>query len=309
MTLANKYRPQDLNDVCEQDSIKQLLQKQTNAPVSGYLMCGEAGVGKTTIARIFAKMLNAEVIELDAASYSGVDNVKTLCTQAKIRSATHERKVFIVDEAHAISSSGWQAFLKTLEEPLEFSTFIFCTTVPAKVPRTILSRVQRLDFAPITKEGIIRRLHDVSEKEGIDIDMMALKQIAENANGCMRQALAWLEQCTATCERITIDTVKKLFGVENNFLMNSLTHAVEEKKGNDIMNILLTTKYHFPEQYLDYLISEAKLSLSKQSSEFNINTLVVLIDTIVDIMDSNYYKDYNSAYIMAKFLLCLEKIK
>ena len=142
--LAVKYRPYDWSSVVEQESVKIILQNQleTGENKNAYLFVGSAGCGKTTCARILANELNkgqGNPIELDAASNNGVDDVRNIIQQAQTKSLNSEYKVFIIDECHAISSAGWQAFLKLIEEPPARSVFIFCTTNPEKIPATIIS--------------------------------------------------------------------------------------------------------------------------------------------------------------------------
>lgn len=169
-TLAVKYRPTTFEDIVEQDAIKLILQQQlkTGETKNTYLFCGPAGDGKTTTARIFAKEINkgqGNPIEMDAASNSGVDDVRNISQQAQTKSFDSEYKVFIIDECHSISNTGWQAFLKLIEEPPAKSIFIFCTTNPERIPKTILSRVQRYDFRRISERGIVDRLKYILDKE------------------------------------------------------------------------------------------------------------------------------------------------
>ena len=169
-SLAIKYRPKSFDDVVEQGSIKVILQQQldANETKNAYLFCGGAGTGKTTCARIFANEINkgqGNPIEMDAASNSSVEDVRMIIQQAKTQSLDSEYKVFIIDECHSISNTGWQAFLKLIEEPPAKSIFIFCTTDPQKIPKTILSRVQRYDFNRISQEGIVKRLKHIIDEE------------------------------------------------------------------------------------------------------------------------------------------------
>lgn len=169
-SLAIKYRPTTFSDVTEQDSIMTILQNQinTNSVKAGYLFVGPAGCGKTTTARIFANMINngqGAPIELDAASNNGVDEIRKLIDNAQTKSLDSEYKVFVIDECHMITTQGWNAFLKTLEEPPAKSIFILCTTNPERIPQTILSRVQRYNFQRISQEGIVSRLKHIIELE------------------------------------------------------------------------------------------------------------------------------------------------
>jgi len=175
ISLAVKYRPKSFDDVTEQESTKVILKQQleSNEVEHAYLFCGGAGTGKTTCARIFASEINkgkGNPIEMDAASNSSVEDVRNIIQQAKTKSLDSEYKVFIIDECHAISLMGWQAFLKLLEEPPAKSIFIFCTTDPQKIPKTILSRVQRYDFQRISQHGIVSRLEYILNCEMADFD-------------------------------------------------------------------------------------------------------------------------------------------
>ena len=170
VSLAVKYRPQTFDDVMEQDIIKTILTQQLESGEiqHAYLFVGGAGTGKTTCARIFANEINnnkGAPIELDAASNSGVDDVRDIIKQAKLKSLDSEYKVFIVDECHALSNTAWQAFLKLLEEPPAKSIFIFCTTEINKIPKTILSRVQQFTFKRISDKGIVDRLRYIIDRE------------------------------------------------------------------------------------------------------------------------------------------------
>lgn len=219
--LAVKYRPKTFDDVTEQSSVKVILTQQLKSGEvkHAYLFCGGAGTGKTTCARIFANEINkgqGTPIEMDAASNSGVDDVRNILQQAKTKSIDSEYKVFIIDECHAISNTGWQAFLKQLEEPPAKSIFIFCTTDPQKIPKTILSRVQRYDFQRISQEGICKRLYQILQMEDIECNphiTEAVEYIAKIADGGMRDAITLTDKCLAYSKELTLENVLKALGM------------------------------------------------------------------------------------------------
>lgn len=225
VSLAVKYRPKCWEDVTEQSVVKDILenQVQTKTVQSAYLFTGPSGTGKTTSARIFANMINAgkgNPIEVDAASNSGVDNIRQIIEDAKRKPLDAEYKIFIVDECHSLSNGAWQALLKTLEEPPKFTIFIFCTTDPQKIPNTILSRVQRYNFQKISNEGIFTRLYTIMDDEGYAdcdkvIDEDSLRYIAKVANGGMRDAITLLDKCLSLSPDLTLENVLKTIGAED----------------------------------------------------------------------------------------------
>lgn len=246
-TLAIKYRPKKWSDVTEQDSVKTILQNQleTNTTKNAYLFVGGAGTGKTTSARIFANEINKGMgnpIELDAASNNGVDDVRGIIQQAQTKSLDSEYKIFIIDECHAISSAGWQAFLKLIEEPPAKSIFIFCTTNPEKIPKTILSRVQRYDFKRISQKGIINRLTKICDKEAIDmvgsVDDDAISYIARIADGGMRDAITLLDKCLAYSTELTTENVVKALGFVDYDMMFQFTNTLIADDTPAAMNII-----------------------------------------------------------------------
>ena len=255
VSLAVKYRPKVFGDVTEQEAIKVILEQQleSNEVKHAYLFCGGAGTGKTTCARIFANEINhgeGNPIEMDAASNSGVDDVRNIIQQAKTKSLDSEYKVFIIDECHAISLTGWQAFLKLLEEPPAKSIFIFCTTDPQKIPKTILSRVQRYDFSRISQDGIVRRLEYILGQEfdirdeadyinKLPIDYVAaLEYIAKIADGGMRDSITLMDKALSYSEKLTLENVVKALGTTNYDIMFDLTDCFVYTNSKKMIEII-----------------------------------------------------------------------
>ena len=228
--LAIKYRPKTWDDVTEQTSVRVILQEQirTNTVKHGYLFCGGAGTGKTTIARIFSDDINdgqGTPIEMDAASHNSVDDIRAIIAQAQTKSLDSEYKVFIIDECHSLSNSAWQTMLKTLEEPPAKSIFIFCTTDPQKIPKTILSRVQRYDFQRISQKGVVDRLCYILDTENIPKvagDLEAVEYIAKLADGGMRDAITLMDKCLSYSTDLTVENVVKALGIANYDIIFSL---------------------------------------------------------------------------------------
>ena len=248
-SLAIKYRPTSFDDVVEQGSIKIILRQQleNDETKNAYLFCGGAGTGKTTCARIFANEINrfqGNPIEMDAASNSSVDDVREIIQQAKTKSLDSEYKVFIIDECHSLSNTAWQALLKLIEEPPAKSIFIFCTTDPQKIPKTILSRVQRYDFQRISHDGVMNRLFNILESESelmpeIDWEATAVDYIAKLADGGMRDAITLMDKCLAYSSKLTVENVVSALGTVDYDTMISLTSAIiVAKDGAEVIRII-----------------------------------------------------------------------
>ena len=246
-SLAIKYRPKSFNDLTEQSAVVQILTNQieTNTIKHGYLFVGAAGTGKTTSARIFASMINkgkGEPIELDAASNNSVDDIRRITEEAQIKSLDSEYKVFILDEVHMLSSAGFNAFLKTLEEPPAKSIFILATTNPEKIPATILSRVQRYNFQRISMQGVIDRLLYILNEEkktsDIDYEIQAVNLIAKIADGGMRDAITLMDKCLSFSNDLTVRNVISALGIVNYEVMFSLSEALFYKDTQNVIKIV-----------------------------------------------------------------------
>ena len=241
VSLAVKYRPKCWEDVTEQSVVKDILENQvrTKTVQSAYLFTGPSGTGKTTSARIFANMINdgkGNPIEVDAASNSGVDNIRQIIEDAKRKPLDAEYKIFIVDECHSLSDSSWQALLKTLEEPPKFTIFIFCTTNPEKIPATILSRVQRYNFQKISNEGIVDRLNMILETESKESDIPiswstdAVEYISKVSSGGMRDAITLMDKCLSLSNNLSLKYVLQAIGGEDYSTFITFLSALEEKE-------------------------------------------------------------------------------
>ena len=235
--LYRKFRPSEFSDVKGQDHIVTTLRNQIGADRIGhaYLFCGTRGTGKTTIAKIFARAVNCEhpedgnpcgtcascraiasgasmnVIEIDAASNNGVDNIREIREEVAYSPTEGKYKVYIIDEVHMLSIGAFNALLKTLEEPPSYVIFILATTEAHKIPITILSRCQRYDFRRISTETIAGRLRELMEEEQVEVEDRALTYVAKAGDGSMRDALSLLDQCIAFYlgQKLTYDHVLK----------------------------------------------------------------------------------------------------
>lgn len=315
-SLAVKYRPKSFDDMTEQTAIKDILENQiaTKTFQHGYLFTGPAGTGKTTSARIFASMINdskGKPIEVDAASNSGVDNIRQIIEDAKRKPLDAEYKIFIVDECHSLSNGAWQALLKTLEEPPKFTIFIFCTTDPQKIPATILSRVQRYNFQKISNEGIVERLEDICIHENSqdydDPDLRdigdilrrpdALEYIAKVSSGGMRDAITLLDKCLSLSHDVTLENVLKTIGGEDYTTFITFLSALEGKVKVSAVRIIENVYNagkdvkQFMKDFAKFVLEVEKYALYKNFDYISLpntleNELEQLIDdTLFDIMD------------------------
>lgn len=302
--LYRKFRPDEFEDVKGQDAIVRTLKNQINADRIGhaYLFCGTRGTGKTTVAKIFAKAVNCEhpvdgspcgecamcksiaagtsmnVIEIDAASNNGVDNIREIREEVTYRPTEGKYKVYIIDEVHMLSIGAFNALLKTLEEPPEYVIFILATTEAHKIPITILSRCQRYDFKRISIDTIAARLRELIDKEGWDVEDKAVRYIAKMADGSMRDSLSLLDQCAAFYmnETLTYDHVLEVLG------------AVDTEVFSRLLRQLLAMDVHQVIETVDELVMQGR-ELSQLAADFTWylrNLLLVKSsDNMEDVLD------------------------
>lgn len=283
MALYRKFRPGEFEDVKGQDAIVSTLKNQIKAGRIGhaYLFCGTRGTGKTTVAKIFAKAVNCEspedgspcgkcdmcraisagasmnVIEIDAASNNGVDNIREIREEVSYRPTEGKYKVYIIDEVHMLSIGAFNALLKTLEEPPEYVIFILATTEAHKIPVTILSRCQRYDFKRISLETISARLQELIDKEGWKVEEKAVRYIARAADGSMRDALSLLDQCAAFYigQELKYDHVLEVLG------------AVDTEVFSRLLRELLAFDVQAVIQTIDEMVMQGR-ELSQLASDF-----------------------------------------
>lgn len=302
--LYRKFRPGEFDEVKGQDHISQTLQNQIKSNRIGhaYLFCGTRGTGKTTVAKIFAKAVNCmnpvegspcgecemckaisagtsmNVIEIDAASNNGVDNIREIREEVAYRPTEGKYKVYIIDEVHMLSIGAFNALLKTLEEPPEYVIFILATTEVHKIPITILSRCQRYDFKRITIDTIAARLSELMDKEGVEVEEKAIRYIAKAADGSMRDALSLLDQCIAFYlgQKLTYDHVLEVLGAVDTSVFSRLLREILHK---DVVKVLST---------LEELIMQGR-ELSQLATDFTWYMRNLLLakssDNMEDVLD------------------------
>ena len=264
--LYRKWRPGTFEDVQGQDHIVRTLKNQLRSGRVGhaYLFCGSRGTGKTSVAKIFARAVNCEnpadgepcnecamcraaigqrsmnVIEIDAASNNGVDNIRQIREEVAFSPAEGRYKVYIIDEVHMLSTGAFNALLKTLEEPPSYVIFILATTEAHRIPATILSRCQRYDFHRIPSHVIAGRLSQLCQAEGIDADQNALSYIARKAEGSMRDALSIMDQCVSLYmgEKLSYEKLLDILGIVDMSVFSRLFRSVTEADAKEALAVI-----------------------------------------------------------------------
>jgi DNA polymerase III subunit gamma/tau len=294
--LARKYRPQKFSEVIGQEHVTRTLKNaiEQGRTAHGYIFSGHRGIGKTTVARILAMALNCrssdkpvvepcgvcescteiragnsvDVIEIDAATNRGIDEIRELREAARYRPARDRFKIYILDEAHQITDAAFNALLKTLEEPPGHVVFMLATTQPEDIPQTIRSRCQHFSFRAVRFEEILAQLKDLLSRENIDADEDALALLAEAGDGSMRDALSILDQAIASCDgRLTAEAVRQLVGAAPSGILEQVMQAVARGSSEEVL------------RHVDRLISEGQnpAHFARQMVRFLRNSVVAKI--------------------------------
>ena len=333
--LATKYRPRTFKEVVCQDNIKKVLTNQldTGEVKQAYLFSGSAGTGKTTSARIFANEVNGgkgKPIEIDGASNNGVDNIRNIIDDCRMKSLDSKYKVYIIDEVHMLSIGAFNALLKVLEEPPKGVIFILCTTDPHKIPATILSRVQRFQFKRIPQNEVVKRLQYVLQQEGkITYDMEALQYIAKLADGGMRDALMKLDTVLGYTTEITMEAVLDCLGITNyDYLFKIVSSIIKQdattpmqliddlyKQGKDLKLfvkdlskfILDLCKLELTQDINTTMIPpELKTKCTRLLCKCDLDLLVDIMDAVNKLMDKIKYEQNPKSLIESELIiLCL----
>ena len=312
-SLAIKYRPKTLEEICGQSITTKILEKaieQKNFK-HAYLFAGDSGCGKTTSARAFANAINqglGQPIELDAASQRDIETIRAIINSANERSLDSEYKIFIIDECQSYTIVQWQAFLKAIEEAPEYAIFMFCTTEPNKLPATILNRIQRYNITKIDAETIKNRLVYICQQEGFTNYEATCDLISKISNGCMRDAIMKLEQCSNYSKDLSPENAKLILTDISYEAMFRLTVALQDKQEDQVLEII-EKLYNsgndlkaFINSYLEFVLDLTKYILFKNMRLTNIPTyLEPAIKQTIQIDDSlNWFKAFTDLLLNIK---------
>ena len=351
LALYRKYRPSTFDDVISQETITTTLKNQisTGQIAHAYLFTGTRGTGKTSCAKIMAKAVNClspidgspcgkctackaieegstDIIEIDAASNNGVDNIRQIRDEVIYTPIDCKYKVYIIDEVHMLSAGAFNALLKTLEEPPSHVIFILATTEYYKVPATILSRCQQFLFSKIDAAQSAVRLLEIAEKEGIALELSAAQLIARLSDGAMRDALSLLDQCISVSDKIDEDLVRQCSGAADSEYLFALSQAAIDKspadalkqldklivQGKDISRFIEELTTHYRNLMLEKTVGEELIKASdseleqyrRQSRVYSIDEIMYHIDLISDSLDNiNRMKQTGQARLLAEQLL------
>ncbi len=331
VALYRKYRPQNFDEIVGQKAIVTTLKNQLKSGkiAHAYLFCGMRGTGKTSTARVFAKALNCEkgptenpcntctsckaitsgnmmdVIEMDAASNRGIDDIRDLREKVNFAPSEGRYKIYIIDEVHMLTTEAFNALLKTLEEPPKYVIFILATTEPDKLPPTILSRCMRFDFKRITTSEIAERLKKVAQDSGIDIDNKALLQIAAHSQGSVRDALSLLDKAEAFGKgKLTYEDILVLLGAVSNEVFYDVSAAVIKGSSTDLLNVVDEVAkqgkdlFRFMDDLLEHFRNLLMVSIGADRS-------------LIDVIDEDYAKlqEISKGYTREKLLSIINVLK
>jgi DNA polymerase-3 subunit gamma/tau len=296
--LYRKYRSKSLGELIGQKHITDILSRalSTGKISHAYLLTGPRGVGKTSVARILAHeingidydedSLNLDIIEIDAASNNGVEDVRDLREKVQIAPVAAKKKIYIIDEVHMLSKAAFNALLKTLEEPPEHVVFILATTNVEKLPATIISRAQRFNFRPISINDATIHLKDIAKKEDIKIDNAALELIADRSDGSFRDSISLLDQLSGLVDAkdtITVDLIEDALGMAPSKIIDRLIESIDNK---DIGLLVRTLDETFNEGIDSaILVSQLTRRISDQIAEKP--QLIPLLDALIDVPKSS----------------------
>lgn len=319
MNLNEEYRPRTFDEVVGQDSIIDALRHDVKDPKPAYLFCGGSGQGKSSCQKIFAKELNAEIYEIDSGMCSAEDMEKILA-DAKVRPLTKDRKVIVFEEAHLLSNSSVSKLLLVSENPPKHLVFILCTTEVDKVPKTIFNRCKVFEFQPIPKGCIQNRLQFICDRGGFKYDMNALGVVSKMARGSMRQAIAYLEQCSY--RDITLSNVKETLMADTYDSYFNLLFNVLDKNVASIVSTIqcIANARIFIEQFFVFILDVNIYVLTQDFDMIDIPgaykeeldglsaTDVAVIKKIRDMMVILQYEGRNNPIIDKMFMAELIKI-